>query len=131
MKAISYLFLAALVVTVVAVVLVIVGPILLNRDILADPLYTQIEDFMRQALRYVIVASIGYIIFSWGRKLSESSEPREEKSTPKAPSPPTSVPAPLAAPVAAPSNPRPPLNARVQSQSSHSYRPDAVPPTHP
>ena len=123
MKLISYLFLAALVVTVVAVVLVIVGPILLDIDILAEPTYTRIEDFMRQALRYIIVAAIGYIIFSWGRKLSEPGESREEKTKPRAPSPP-----PL---VSAPSDPGPPSSSRVQSQSSHSYRPEAVPPTHP
>jgi hypothetical protein len=125
MKAISYIFLAALVICVLAVVLVIVGPILLNRDILVDPLYTQIEDFMRQMLRYIIVAAIGYIIFGWGRKLSEpGSSPEAEEKPPPAPI----VPAPV---VRAPADNEPPSSSRVQSQSSHSYRPEAVPPTHP
>jgi len=125
MKAISYIFLAALVTCVLAVVLVIVGPILLNRDILADPLYAQIEDFMRQMLRYIIVATIGYIIFSWGRKLSE---PRGEQEPEEKPPPAPAVPAPV---VPAPDEQEPASSSRVQSQSSHSYRPEAVPPTHP
>lgn len=125
MKAISYVFLTALVLCVLAVVLVIVGPILLNRDILADPLYTQIEDFMRQMLRYIIVAAIGYILFSWCRRLSEPrGGPEPEAKTPPAPT----VPAPV---VPAPSEAKPPPSSRVQSQSSHSYRPEVVPPTHP
>jgi hypothetical protein len=124
MKAISYLFLGALVICVLAVVLVIVGPILLNRDILVDPRYTQIEDFMRQMLRYITMASIGYILFSWGRKLSE---PREDKSATET-QPPPQAPAPV---VPAPVDSTPPPAARVQSHSSHSYRPEVVPPTHP
>ncbi len=69
-KVASYLFLVGLVATVGVVILVIVGPILMEIDILAEPTYSRIETFMRRMLLYFIVFAIGYVIASWGRRLT-------------------------------------------------------------
>lgn len=69
-KGLTYVMLACLVVTVGAVLLVIVGPILLEVDILADPIYGRVEDFLRRMLSYVVVFAIGYTVCSWGSRLT-------------------------------------------------------------
>jgi hypothetical protein len=70
MTAVTILFLIALVASVGMVILVVVGPVLLEMDILAEPLYTRIEDFLRRMLLYIIVSAAGYAISSWGRRLT-------------------------------------------------------------
>jgi hypothetical protein len=112
----SYLFLAALLLTVVAVVLVIVVPTLQGRDILEGGLYDMIESFMVRMLPYIIIFAVGYVVSSWGRYLSESPGPKTED-----PSPPDSRPATDAASV----------DGEGERASGRTFRPEAVPPTHP
>ncbi len=69
-KAVSIFFLIALVATVAAVILVIVVPVLLNVDILSDPMYGRLEEFMKRMLLYFLVSALGYVLSSWGRRLS-------------------------------------------------------------
>lgn len=69
-RAVSILFLIGLIVTVGLVLLAVGGPILLNIDILAEPTYTRVTDFMRRMLSYIVACAIGYIITSWGSRLT-------------------------------------------------------------
>lgn len=69
-RAVSLLFLLGLIVTVALVLLAVGGPILLNIDILAEPTYTRVTDFMRRMLLYIAACAIGYIITSWGSRLT-------------------------------------------------------------
>lgn len=69
-KVISILFLIGLLIAVGAVIIVVVGPILLDIDILAEPTYGRIEIFLKRMLFYIIVFAIGYVIASWCRRLA-------------------------------------------------------------
>ncbi len=70
LRAVSILFLIGLIVAVGLVLLAVGGPILLNIDILAEPTYTRVTDFMRRMLLYIVACAIGYIITSWGSRLT-------------------------------------------------------------
>jgi len=70
LSAVSILFLIGLIVAVGLVLLAVGGPILLNIDILAEPTYTRVTDFMRRMLLYIVACAIGYIITSWGSRLT-------------------------------------------------------------
>ncbi len=69
-RAFSLLFLLGLVGTVGAVLLAVGGPILLDIDILAEPTYTRITDFARRMLSYIVACAIGYVVTSWGSRLT-------------------------------------------------------------
>ena len=112
----AYLFLAALLLTVVAVVLVIVVPTLQGRDILEGGLYDMIESFMIRMLPYIIIFAVGYVFSSWGRYLSESPGPKAH------------------GPSSADDRGQigaAPSRKEGEPASSQAYRPEAVPPTHP
>lgn len=71
-KVLAYLSMICLVVTVGAVLLVVVGPILLDINILAEPTYTRVEDFLRRMLLYVVVFAVAYTASSWLCRLTMS-----------------------------------------------------------
>ena len=112
----TYLFLAALLLTVVAVVMVIVVPTLQGRDILDGGLYDMIESFMVRMLPYIIVFAVGYVVSSWGRYLSESPAPKATARPPRDDRPRAG---------------ETPGREEGEAAPSRAYRPEAVPPTHP
>ena len=66
----SKMLLGLIVLTVGVVLFVVVGPILLNIDILAEPTYSTLEDLLKELLFYLIVWATGYVITSWVSHLS-------------------------------------------------------------
>ena len=126
MTVITYIFLGALLVTVGAVLLVIVGPILLEIDILAHPTYTRIEVFLRRMLLYIVISATGYVVASWGRRLSEP------RSSSAATTPTVSRPKPSPGRDQQTSRvPGSPEGSGSQATRPTAYRPEVVPPTHP
>lgn len=70
-RAVSLLFLIGLVVTVGLVLLAVGGPILRGIDIIQDATYNaRITDFTRRMLYYIVVCAIGYVVTSWGSRLT-------------------------------------------------------------
>ena len=66
----SKIFLGLVVLTVLVVLLVVVGPILLNIDILAEPTYSTLEDLLKKLLFYLVLWAGGYVVTSWASRLS-------------------------------------------------------------